>query len=76
MILHWLDDFVFDVGFDKNLAMDIVKHILKDFHDSGLVVSYKKSEFDCNTIIEAVGFVIDSTKYVFKAPMEFPEGWL
>ena len=76
VILHWLDDFVFDVGFDKNLAMDIVKHILKDFHDSGLVVSYKKSEFDCDTIIEAVGFVIDSTKYVFKAPMEFQEKFI
>ena len=46
VILHWLDDFIFDVGIDKYLAMGTVRHILKDFHDSGLVVSYKKSAFD------------------------------
>jgi hypothetical protein len=68
VVLHYIDDMIFSLGVHPRRPMAIIKHVVQDLKEAGMVINLKKSVLEPSTVMEAVGFEIHTVPYVFKLP--------
>jgi hypothetical protein len=68
VVLHYIDDLIFSLGTHPKRPTAVVKHVMQDLKNAGMVVNLKKSVLEPHTVMEAVGFEIHTTPHLFRLP--------